>query len=94
LFCTQNPATGKFKGKREPLSSSFLDRFSLIQFSELSQTEWVEVALHRLKSLNIHAITNAKLAQIADRLVMVHMEMKRCIAEKSPEAASPYAEVS
>ena len=35
LFATQNPATGKFKGKREALSSSFLDRFTPLVFQSV-----------------------------------------------------------
>ncbi len=31
LFATQNPASGFFKGKRETLSLSFLDRFNPMQ---------------------------------------------------------------
>ncbi len=36
LFCTQNPNTGMFKGKREKLSASFLDRFCGVVFEPLS----------------------------------------------------------
>jgi hypothetical protein len=36
LFCTQNPNTGMFKGKRERLSASFLDRFNGVVFEPLS----------------------------------------------------------
>lgn len=39
LLATQNPATGRFHGKRQQLSESLLSRFSVAPFEEMSQQE-------------------------------------------------------
>lgn len=62
LFATQNPASGGFKGKREPLSAAFLDRFLKVSFQDLPADEWVQIISSKLRgddSLHFH---------IADRL--------------------------
>ena len=48
LFATQNPNSGFFKGKREKLSNSFLDRFRIIVFKDLDADELVDVVISKL----------------------------------------------
>ncbi len=75
LFCTQNPSTGLFKGKRERLSASFLDRFSCVIFSELPDEEWVQIVADRLGA----AKDGSDFRSYAAAMVDVHMRIHKAL---------------
>ena len=52
LFATQNPGSGFFKGKREKLSASFLDRFRIITFESLTRNDLEMIAKSHLKNID------------------------------------------
>ena len=51
LFATQNPASGLFKGTREPLTHDFLSRFQPLEFTALPDGEWVDIVTQKLVAL-------------------------------------------
>jgi MoxR-like ATPase len=81
LFATQNPNSGHFKGKREPLSESFLTRLSPLVFKELPQEEWVEIVLHKLIAAKLDP-DHSYLGELATRLVNFHCKVLELLTNK------------
>ena len=70
LFATQNPNTGLFKGKRETLSASLLDRFIPIIFNDFTRQEYQEIVKHKMEVSD-----NA----VAEIMVKFHFRIKEMI---------------
>ena len=80
LFATQNPATGLFKGKRERLSSAFLDRFLPVIFNPLPREEWVDVVVRRFcQKSSMFDPTSAQ--PVADLLVGFHEALVKRVSQ-------------
>ena len=91
LFATQNPSVGFFKGKREKLSQSLLDRFTIYYFDELPIEEWIQIAKKKL-SKNFQS---NEADTLAEKLVKsIHMNIKQKISEKGFQEKSAYAEIT
>jgi len=83
LFATQNPSSGHFKGTREPLSRSFLDRFMVVTFEELPDLEWVEIVEQRLRALTAaHPLPADSYHPLTILLVDVHLTIQKRTREK------------
>ena len=92
LFATQNPATGFFKRKREPLSSSFLDRFTPLVFKELPNSEWEEIVMRKLMSGT--GIDSSDAASWAHDMVMCHCAIRDLVSSPKFSESTSYAQVS
>ena len=91
LFATQNPSVGFFKGKREKLSQSLLDRFTVYYFDELPTNEWIEIAKKHLDK----SFTEYEANTLSERIVNnIHMNIKRIINEKEFQEKEAYAEIT
>ena len=92
LFCTQNPNTGLFRGKREEHSSSMLSRFSPVIIEGPTDDEIKTIILHHLKNSGLEFQYCNSYAQ---KLSMLHKEMKAIMMNDSfPESRFAYAELT
>ena len=91
LFATQNPSVGFFKGKREKLSQSLLDRFTIYYFDELPTDEWVEIAKKQLEK----SFARDEANNLSQKIVLkIHMSIKLKINEKEFQEKAAYAEIT
>ena len=91
LFATQNPSVGFFKGKREKLSQSLLDRFTVYYFDELPIDEWVEIAQNKLSK----SFSNDEAKSLSQIVVKsIHMIVKEKTGEKKFQEKAAYAEIT
>ena len=91
LFATQNPSVGFFKGKREKLSQSLLDRFTIYYFDDLPIIELVEIAKNQLSS----AFPPEEASKLSEKIVReIHMNIKSKIDEKEFPEKAAYAEIT
>jgi hypothetical protein len=92
LLATQNPNSGFYKGKRERLSASFLDRFRTIVFKRFENDELVQIAKsifgEDTKEYEVDAIATSVVDKIHLKLVEIINPFKNF-----PEW-EPYSEVS
>ena len=72
LFVTQNPATGKFKGHRQPLQNSFVSRLQKLIFTQLPPNEWESVVAEKL--LGHHLPVNV-VEHLKTKLVQTHLQI-------------------
>eukprot|EP00899_Mesostigma_viride_P017506 jgi/Mesvir1/25757/Mv01936-RA.1 len=96
LFAAQNPNAGLFKGKREKLSSSFLNRFVPVMFRELPHAEWVEVIYQKLLGAGLGTTDEVRTTLKAFTQMMVDFHgayVERIRGERFPEKTG-YAEAS
>jgi MoxR-like ATPase len=91
LFATQNPNSGLFKGKREPLSQSLLSRFLAVTFNELPADEWCDI-LGRELSRKKDKLPDDFQCELASKLVRFHMMMSKLHAEPSTSEPPPWQE--
>lgn len=85
LFAAQNPAVNEFRGKRETLSSSLLDRFQPLQLSPLPPSECAEIVAHQL-----HPGSSEGLASTyAKRMVAMHSAVALCMSKMIGSSAQP-----
>ena len=93
LFATQNPNVGFFKGKRERLSQSLLDRFTIYYFDELPMNEWVEIAENKLSKDKDFSPEEA--TELSETIVKkIHMNIKSKINDKEFQEKAAYAEIT
>jgi midasin (ATPase involved in ribosome maturation) len=83
LFATQNPSTGSYKGKREVLSKSLLDRFVILQFAQLQQSEWVEVLHSKLVNNSTDTTHSTEMQAIAFKLVQFHAQFVQLLPQSN-----------
>lgn len=95
LFATQNPNSGFFKGKREALSASFLNRFQPLVFKSLPKAEWVIVVTKRLGAgLSKEKFETMRITEIATRITDFHVAVQTEMCGDASKEKKPYAEVS
>ena len=85
LFAAQNPATNEFRGKRETLSSSLLDRFQPLQLLTLPESECAEIIANHLDS----GSPNGLASSYAKRMVAMHAAVASCLSKKIGSSAQP-----
>ena len=91
LFATQNPSVGFFKGKREKLSQSLLDRFTIYYFDELPTNEWIEIAKKQLDK----SFSKDEADTLSRRIVNnIHINIKAKINQKEFQEKAAYAEIT
>eukprot|EP01038_Epipyxis_sp_PR26KG_P004737 gene4737-6644_t len=93
IFATQNPNSGFFKGTREKLSTSFLDRFSPINFKELPINEWVDIMTDTLVKRGWKEGEMSVSAK-ANFLVEAHFALTKVLRDRSFPEKAGYADVS
>ncbi|CAF0915731.1 unnamed protein product [Brachionus calyciflorus] len=92
LFGTQNPNVGYFKGKREKLSFSLIDRFTLIYFKELSNEEWIEIITQRLINKNFDKESSEVLSK--KMIENVHFNIQNEIKQSTFTEKTAYSTLS
>lgn len=90
LFACQNPDTGLFKGKREPLSTVLLGRFNTVVFSELPRADWVEIIGRRLADKGFADLSSG-VAPVANLVVDWHFAFNETTGAT---ATAPFPEVA
>ena len=91
LFGTQNPNTGFFKGKREKLSLSLLDRFTVYFFDEFSDHEWTEIIKEKL--LEKFGLEEAN--ELSEFMVKkVHRQIKTAMCKGDFDEVCSYSAIS
>ena len=85
LFATQNPCSGFFKGKREKLSASFLDRFRIVVFEQLSRDDFIMIANSYFSSTEKTLIET-----LIDK---IHIKISQTCSESFVEW-EPYSEIT
>jgi MoxR-like ATPase len=89
VFATQNPNSGWFKNAREPLSTSFLDRFSILKFVELPATEWNEIIRSKLTKRGVDIANH-----ISVDIVEHHVSLCQLFQDPSFPEKSSYSQLS
>uniref|UniRef100_A0A0G4GEL3 Midasin n=1 Tax=Chromera velia CCMP2878 TaxID=1169474 RepID=A0A0G4GEL3_9ALVE len=94
LFATQNPATGNFRGKKDRLPQSFLERFTPVELSCLPDSELEEIVEGKFGERGLFVKCDTKRLGYAQRLVRFHREFERMTGRGDFEERAGYAEVS
>ncbi|KAK9820719.1 hypothetical protein WJX74_002690 [Apatococcus lobatus] len=85
LFAAQNPAVNEFRGKRETLSSSLLDRFQPLQLLPLPNSECTEIVASQLHPGSSDGLASS----YGKRMVAMHSAVAACMKAKIGSSAQP-----
>ena len=85
LFAAQNPAVNEFRGKRETLSSSLLDRFQPLQLLPLPSSECAEIVANQLHPGSPDGLAST----YAKRMVATHSAVSSCMSSRTGSSAQP-----
>lgn len=93
LFACQNPASGFFKAKREPLSTVLLSRFNPVVFTELPRSDWIEIVRRRLNEKGFNSVSPSS-NLIADHIVAWHFAFNGAVNATTATDGTPFPEVT
>ncbi|XP_057291392.1 uncharacterized protein LOC130614024 [Hydractinia symbiolongicarpus] len=79
LFCTQNPSTGLYKGKREQHSSSMLSRFTPVVIKSPSEKEKEFIIRSHLEKNNI---SGSVAPTVSRKILSIHQEIDQLFKDK------------
>lgn len=88
LFATQNPNAGFFKGKREKLSASFLDRFRIVIFEPLQKDDLTQIVKKKISS---GALDDANVKSLVED---VHIKLVSIVGGVNFGELEPYSEIT
>lgn len=91
LFCTQNPNSGLFKGKREQHSASMLSRFSPVVINPMTDKE-IQLILKTKIARN--GIIPEMADKYATKMTKTHKEIKTSISKCDLERNQAYNEIT